>query len=83
MNKMNKWFRFSIYRDKEKNKLVIHWNWHVPHIPLEDIEYSKSPNMHQLVFCVTDKLYWVFAKTWEGKYKFFFKTTNDHCACGG
>ena len=80
---MGKWFSFSIYKDKEKKRLVIHWNWHVPNIPFESIEYSKSPNIHQLVFCGTDNLYWVFNKTWEGKYKFFHKTTNDHCCCGG
>lgn len=76
-------FKFSIYRDKEEKKLFIHWFWNIPYIPLEHIEYAKSPNMHQLVFCGTDNLYWVFNKTWEGKYKFFHKTTNDHCTCGG
>jgi len=80
---MSKWFRFTVYRNKEKKKLVIHWNWNVPHIQLETIEYAKSPNMHQLVFCGTDNLYWVFGKDWSGKYKFFFKKTNDHCTCAG
>jgi len=78
---MKKFFNFSFYR--KENYLIIHWNWNISFIPFEGIEYSKTPNFHQLVFCGTDNLYWVFSKTWQGKYKFFYKSTNDHTSCGG
>lgn len=81
--KRQKWFTFSIYQNKDDGKFIIHWNWSVPHIPLEEIEYSKTPDRHQLVFCGTHNLYWVFFKSWEGKYKWFRKTRNDHTNCGG
>lgn len=80
---MKKWFRFSIYKDKKEKELIIHWYWCVPHIPFENIEYAKTSKIHQLVFCGTDNLYWLFNKDYKGKYKFFSKTNNDHCKCGG
>ena len=90
-----KWFNFSYYNKcrrakkegdiipKEEQRIVINWWWHVPHIPFEGISYARSKKMFQLVFCGADNLYWVFCKDYEGTYKWFFKTTNDHCQCGG
>jgi len=78
----NKWFNFSVYKDKEEKKFIIHWWWNVPHIPFEGIEYAKTPRCHQLLFLGTDNIYWVFCKTLEGKYKFFYKDKNDHCSVG-
>lgn len=80
---MKKWFKFSVYKDKEEQKFIIHWWWNVPKIPFEGVEYSKTKRQHQLVFCGKNNLYWVFSKSYpEGKYKFFTKTTNDHVSCG-
>lgn len=81
MRTKNKWFDFSIYKNKEEQKFIVHWWWNVPKIPFESIEYSKTQRQHQLVFCGRDNLYWVFYKN-EGKYKFFKRTINDHCSCG-
>ena len=78
----NKWFEFSIYRNKEEQKFIMHWWWNIPKIPFEDIEYAKTKIQHQLVFCGKDNLYWIFSRINKGKYKFFYKTTNDHCSCG-
>lgn len=78
----NKWFEFSVYKNKEEQKLIVHWWCNVPKIPFECIEYAKTKIQHQLVFCGRDNLYWVFSKICEGKYKFLYKTTNDHCSCG-
>lgn len=82
--KRQKRFTFSIYNHlKDNGKFIIYWNWSVPHIPFEGVEYAKTPKMHQLVFSGTDNLYWVFVKSWKGKYEWFKKTPNDHTQCGG
>jgi hypothetical protein len=90
-----KWFSFSYYNrrkinkksgtiiPKEDQKIVIRWSWNIPHIPLESIEYARSKNCFQFLFCGTENLYWVFSKWRDEKCKWFFKTRNDHCNCAG
>ena len=72
---------------KEYFKIIVHWNWFVPHIPFEGIEFCHQWNGSHLVFCGTDNLYWVIFRESprydeRGKWKFkLMKTPNDHCKC--
>lgn len=73
---------------KDYFKFLIHWNWFVPHIPFEGIEFAHEWNRTHLVFCGADNLYWLQLRDsprWDEKAKWkirIFKTHNDHCSCG-
>lgn len=69
-------------------KIIIHWNWDVPHIPFEGVEFAHIWNRTHLVFKGTDNLYWIQFRDSprydeRGKWHFkLMKSPNDHCSCG-
>lgn len=66
-------------------KIIMHWNWSVPHIPFEGVEFIHMWNRTHIVFKGTDNLYWIQFRDSQryderGKWHFkLMKSTNDHC----
>lgn len=78
---------YKLHKD-EYFKRIYHWNWFVPHVPFEGIEFVHEWQSTHIVFCGTENLYWIFFRQsprWDerGKWKFkLMKCSNDHTSCG-
>ena len=88
-NSFEKKYNKVYQQNKEKYfKKIFHWNWSVPHINFEGIEFVHCWERTHLVFSGAKNLYWIIFRDSSnygerGKFKLkAFKTSNDHCSCG-